>query len=340
MVAPRATEEEFISAYRELQSTTLVAQRFDMTPARVNKRKRFLEEKHGITLPVFDHRKAYNTAEVPQKEVARLEVEDGQVLIGSDIHIWPGPRSTMQRAFIQFARTLKPTAIILNGDVADMASVSRHPSIGWQKIPTIQEEIEAISDFLDDLLKASPNSKRIWAAGNHDLRFESRIANLIPQARGVQGVHLKDHFPGWQPCWRVDINDDVVVRHREYGGEHADFTNVLKSGKTIVTGHDHRTGVVFYADYTGLRFGVRTGYMCDSPEDKQFVDYLEARRPNWHAAFAVLTFARRKLLVPELCIKEGDDHVQWRGGLVQIESHEAKNSSETLKARAAGRSRA
>jgi hypothetical protein len=318
MVMAKSSEEEFISAYRELQSTTLVAQRFGMTPGRTKQRKRFLEEKHGITLPIYDKRAAYNTAEIQQKEVAKLSIQDGTVLIGSDIHIWPKHRTTMQQAFIHFAKTLKPTAIILNGDVADFPSISRHPSIGWEKIPTVQEELEAIRDWLEELIQASPNSRRIWAAGNHDLRFESRIANVLPQAAGIDGMHLKDHFPGWQPCWRVDINDDLVVRHREYGGEHADWNNVVKSGKSIVTGHDHRLGVVPYTDYTGTRYGVRTGFMCDSPEDKQFVNYLEARRPNWLAGFAVLSFVDGKLLLPEIVKKWSDDECEFRGGIVRV----------------------
>jgi hypothetical protein len=318
MVMAKATEEEFISAYRELQSTTLVAQRFGLTPTRANHRKKFLEQKHGITLPVHDKRPAYNTAEVQQKEVAKLSITDGTVLIGSDIHIWPNHRTTMQQAFIHFAKFLKPTAIILNGDVADFPSISRHPSIGWEKIPTVQEELEAIRDWLEELIKASPNSRRIWAAGNHDLRFESRIANVLPQAAGIEGMHLKDHFPGWQPCWRVDVNDDIVVRHREYGGEHAGFANVLKSGKTIVTGHDHRLDVVSYHDYTGVRYGVRTGYMCDSPMDPQFVNYLEARMPNWHAGFVLLSFSGGKLLMPEIVRKWRDDECEFRGGIVRV----------------------
>jgi predicted phosphodiesterase len=315
---PKATEEEFIRAYRELQSTVLVAQRFGMSTVRTNKRKRFLEQKHGIVLPINDPRSAYSKSALPQKEIAKLEIQDGQVLIGSDIHIWPNHRTTMQRAFIQFARALKPAAIILNGDVADMASVSRHPSIGWEKVPTIQEEIEAIGNWLNELMNASKNSKRIWAAGNHDLRFESRIANTLPQARGVQGVHLKDHFPGWQPCWRVDINDDIVVRHREYGGEHAAYTNTLRAGKTIVTGHDHRIGVTEYADYNGIRYGVRCGMLADSPLDAQFVNYLEARAPNWHSGFVLLSFVGGKLLRPEICRKWDDEHCEWRGGLVRV----------------------
>jgi hypothetical protein len=338
MAKPKATEQEFIAAYRELQSATKVAEHFGMSETRVRKRREFIETKYGMRLPTFDPRPSYNRAYQEQKEVAKLAIENGTVLIGSDIHIWPNHRTTMQRAFVQFAKALKPTAIVLNGDVADFPSISRHPSIGWEKIPTVQEEIEAIRDWLEEVIQASPNSRRIWAAGNHDLRFESRIANVLPQAAGIEGMHLKDHFPGWTPCWRVDINNDTVVRHREFGGEHADWTNVMKSGKTIVTGHDHRAGVVFYSDYTGLRFGVRTGYMCDSPMDPQFSNYLEGRMPNWHAAFVLLTYVNSKLLVPELAIKLDDDHVQWRGGIVKVESQRPKNSSQMLAKRVAGHS--
>jgi hypothetical protein len=338
MAKPKATDEAFIAAFRDLQSSKKVADHLGMSEARVRKRKVVLQQKYGIQLPVFDHRPSYNKAYREQKEVVNLEIENGTVLIGSDIHIWPNHRTTMQRAFVQFARALKPTAIVLNGDVADFPQISRHPSIGWEKTPTVKEEIEAIRDWLEEVILASPNSRRIWAAGNHDLRFESRIANVLPQAAGIEGMHLKDHFPGWTPCWRVDINDDTVVRHREYGGEHADWTNVMKSGKTIVTGHDHRAGVVFYSDYTGLRFGVRTGFMCDSPMDAQFSNYLEGRMPNWHAAFVLLTYVNSKLLVPELAIKLDDDHVQWRGGIVRVESQELNPSLRKPAKKVAGHS--
>jgi hypothetical protein len=319
LAAPKSTDQEFIAVWRELQTPKAVADRLGMTARRATARKQHLEKKYGIVLPVYDNRGVYNTIQVNQKEVVKLTITDGTVLIGSDFHIWPGHRTTMQRAFIQFARMLKPTAIIPNGDVFDGAAVSRHPSIGWEKIPGVQEELEAVGDYLDDLMKASPNSRRPWPAGNHDLRFESRLAAVAPEYRNVKGVHLKDHFPAWTPCWRVDINDDVVVRHREQGGEHAAWNNVMKSGKTIVTGHDHRLGVVPYTDYTGTRYGVRTGFMCDSPMDPQFVNYLEARMPNWLAGFAVLTFVNGKLLMPEICRKHDDNHVEWRGGIVEVE---------------------
>lgn len=314
------TRQQIIDGYKRLQSTKLVAQELGISESCMSARKNVIERDMGIILPVADHRARYNTAEIDNsRAVYKLRADDGRVLIGSDFHVWPGRQTTMQRAFIAFAKKLKPAAVILNGDVFDGASISRHPSIGWEKKPTVRQELEAVGDWLGALTKAAGNSKRIWAAGNHDLRFESRVAANLPEFAGVQGVHLRDHFPEWEPCWRCDINDDVVVKHRGQGGEHADWNNVVKAGKTIVTGHDHRANVTAYRDYRGVRWGVRCGYMGESPLDEQFVHYLEASETMaWIPAFVVLTFVGGRLLWPELVTKHENDVVNWRGELIDV----------------------
>ena len=315
MAAPACSEERFIALWREYASPVEVAKALDVSLRRVMHRRRTIEKRLGIQLPTISEGRPIGPS---AGAVAKLEVSDGVVLIGSDAHIWPGPLTTMQRAFLQFVKKIKPVAVIANGDFFDGAKVSRWPSIGWEQKPSVRQELEAVQDYMDQVFRASKNSKRFWPLGNHDARFEHRIANLIPEYEGIKGVHLKDHMPGWQPCWRVDINDDVVVRHREFGGEHADWNNVVKSGKTIVTGHDHRTGVTPFRNYRGLQWGVRCGYMCDSPLDPQFVNYMEAREPNWVPAFVVLTFRGGRLLWPELVTRHEDGKVEYRGEVIDV----------------------
>lgn len=314
------TQEQIIEAYSRLQSTIKVARELGLSKEVLSRRKNIIERDRGIILPVSDHRPAYNTARIDEsRAIYKLQVDTGQVLIGSDFHVWPGEMTTMQRAFIAFAKKLKPSAIVLNGDVFDGATISRHPSIGWESKPSVRQELEAVGDFLGALQASAGSAKRIWSAGNHDLRFESRIAANLPEFSGVDGVHLKDRFPEWVPCWRCDINDDVIVKHRGQGGEHADWNNVMKAGKTIVTGHDHRANVTAYRDYRGVRWGVRCGYMGESPLDPQFVHYMEASETSaWIPAFVVLTFRDGKLLWPELVTKHDDGVVNWRGELIKV----------------------
>lgn len=316
-------EEEFIRLARETQSPTQVARMTGTSVRNATARWASIENRRGITLHIADKRAKPNRRITVRHNAAVVElaVQDGVVLIGSDAHIWPGPLTTMQRAFLKFAKDLKPTAVIANGDFLDFPGVSRWPALSWNDLrrkPTVKDELAAVQDYLGQIVDATPGADHIWPAGNHDLRFSALLCQVAPQYEGVPGVELKDHFPAWRACWRVDINRNVIVRHRELGGEHADYRNTLTQGVTVVTGHDHRTGVVPYRGYRGVTYGVRCGYMCDSASDPQYVEYLESREPNWHPAFVVLTFSNGVLLYPELVTKHADDVVCWRGQLIEV----------------------
>lgn len=314
---PICPDEEFIAIWNDKQSGTKVAEALGVTVRSVMRRRRQLEKVHGLRFPVTTEQKQYNTAKIDQKAVASLQIENGQVLIGSDIHLWPEELTTAQRAFLKFAKMLKPAAIIVNGDVFDGAAISRFPSIGWEKKPSVLQELEVVKDYLDKLLKASPNSKRFWPAGNHDLRLESRLAAVAPEFAGMKGIHLKDHVPGWHPCWRVDINDDVVVKHRLANGLHAVYNNTLKSGKTMITGHLHSLKVTPWTDYQGTRYGVDSGTLAE-PNGPQFINYLEAGPTNWRSGFVVLTFRAGRLLWPQIVVKHDENHVDYLGELIRV----------------------
>ena len=319
MAAPACGDEEFISLYRKHRSTQQVADALGVSERAVQKRRGNIEKRYNVVLPQDDRRPAYARGQIDhERAVYRLDIDDGEVLIASDLHIWPGPLTTMQRAFKKFVGERKPAAVILNGDVFDGARVSRHPSIGWEKKPTVKQEMDAVKDYLADLTIAAGTAKRIWPAGNHDLRFESRIAASLPELEGVEGTALKDHFADWIPCWRCDINNDVVVRHRELGGEHADFRNTQTQGVTVITGHDHRTNVTHWVGYSGIHWGVRCGFMAESPLDPQFVHYLEGRVPNWWPAFILLTFKNGTLLWPEQVTFHAEGVVNFRGQLIDV----------------------
>lgn len=249
----------------------------------------------------------------------QLNISNGKVLIGSDAHYWPGIRSTAHRAFVKFAAEIKPCAVIMNGDGFDGASISRHPRIGWDKKPSVIEELKAVEERLTEIEQASRTKNLFWPLGNHDARYETFLAANAAQYEGVKGFHLKDHFPLWAPCWSVWINEDVVIKHRLRSGIHATHNNTVNSGKTIVTGHLHSLRVTPFSDYGGTRFGVDCGTLA-APYGPQFVDYLEDGVTNWRAGFCVLTFWKGTLLWPELVhvLDEDKGLVQWRGEVMKV----------------------
>lgn len=245
-----------------------------------------------------------------------LEIEDGVVLIGSDAHYWPGIVSTAHKAFVKLCKDIKPVAIIMNGDMVDGASISRHPPIGWEDRPSVVQEIETTQQRLAEIIAAAPKARRFWPLGNHDARFETRLATVAPEYAKVNGVHLQDHFPDWEPCWSVAINDHTLVKHRWAGGLHAVYNNVLKAGWSFFTGHRHNPEVRAYTDMNGTRWGVDTGTLAE-PYGPQF-EYQEDNPRNHRSGFAVATFHKGRLLMPQLCLTYGETSVEFERRVIEV----------------------
>jgi len=317
MTKARVGDQEFVELFRNLGPTEM-ANRLAISQTKVHARRRRLEQKLGITIEGPNKVRSEQRIPQPQGEHrARLEVRSGHVLVASDAHYWPGEETLLHRALVRFTKELRGSlrALILNGDVMDFPAISRHAAIGWESRPKVQDEIEWAQERLDELQAAAGRIPLIWTLGNHDARFESRLANLAPEYAKVHGVHLKDHFPLWRPCWSVWLNDDTVCKHRFRGGIHAVHNNLLWSGKNILTGHLHSARVVSLTDYNGTRWGVDTGCLAE-PSARAFTDYTEDNPLNWRSAFAVLTFVEGRLLQPELVLKFDEKRVQFRGELI------------------------
>ncbi|MBX6393519.1 MAG: hypothetical protein IRY96_08585 [Burkholderiales bacterium] len=315
MAQSRITDADFARMFEE-HGPTETARLLGLTERGVYHRRNAVESRLGrqLTGPAHPNRTRHHV-EHPGK--LTLAIEDGTVLVGSDAHYWPGDPSTAHRAFVRFCRELQPKAIIKNGDVLDGATISRHAPIGWEKRPALIEEIEVCKERLSEIALACPKAERYWPLGNHDARFETRLATVAPEYARIHGVHLHEHFPGWNPCWMVEINDDVVVKHRYKGGIHAKHNNTVHAGKTMVTGHLHNLGVTAFSDYRGTRFGVDCGTMAD-PFGPQFRDYTEMNPLNWRSGFVVLTFRQSRLLWPEVVHVLGPDEVEFRGEIIRV----------------------
>lgn len=311
----KAEDDEVVSLWQQVGPAE-AARRLKITPRALFARRRKLEQTYGIRLVTPNaERQVGPSKHYPQRN--EWDIPNGEVLIGSDFHLWPGQESLMLRAFKKFCDDIKPKAIILNGDVLDFPKISRHPPIGWESTPTPQDEIETAQDHLADVIKRAGRTKRAWNLGNHDARFETRLATVAPEFAKVAGIHLSDHFPEFDKGWSTWINGTVVVKHRFKGGVHAPHNNTLWAGKTVVTGHLHSAKVVPLTDYNGTRWGVDTGCIADI-DAKQFVDYTEDNPKNWVSGFGVFTFKDRKLLWPELVTPWSDNEVQFRGKLIRV----------------------
>jgi predicted phosphodiesterase len=272
----------------------LVSQELGLDIRGVYNRRSNLEKMQGIPLPT----RSTKTLIPDNRRVISHEVQNGSIFIASDCHYWPGEETVAHKAFVKLVGEMKPTTIVLNGDVFDGAQVSRHPPLMGVVNPTPKQEIEACQDRLSEIANASKNAKKFWTFGNHDTRLFSRIAASSPELTDM--MSLFDYFPGWTTGWRIDVNADIVIKHRWHNGQHATYNNILKSGsRCVVTGHLHKLQIYPWSDYTGRKYGVDSGTLAE-PYGDQFV-YTESNPVNWCSGFAVLTIKDGVLLPPELC---------------------------------------
>jgi len=312
------TDQEFIGLWSKHGSAAEIAKILGITDRNAHVRRRKIEEKHGIVLagvarnsPDFKVTYAYNNVRT------NVKLENGIIVIGSDCHYWPDIISTAHRAFVKIIKDLKPRMVVMNGDVFDGASISRHPPSGWGSTPSVKQELEACQDRLGEVEKAAKGAALHWTWGNHDMRFNARLAAQVGDTwRGVEGMNLTDHFPLWKFSTSIMVNESVMIKHRYHNGIHAVYNNALKSGISIVTGHLHSLKVTPFSDYRGDRYGVDTGSLADI-NGNQF-EYSEDNPKNHRSGFAVLTFVDGELLPPELCQVWDDDHVVFRGQLIKV----------------------
>lgn len=316
MSARKITDLQLIKDWQEIPSTAGIAKKYGMNVRNIADRVATLR-KAGAHLPSNDTRSAHfwagDVSGLDNHPASiQLGLQDGHILIGSDSHYWPGIVSTAHRAFLEFAKEYKPKVIIKNGDEADFPQISRHAPIAWEARPKLSVEVDNLKDMLSEIEKVSPNSRRIWPLGNHDSRFETRLATVAPEYANIHGVHLKDNFPLWEPCWATFVNTELVIKHRMKGGIHATRNNTLNAGRSIVTGHLHSLKVTPLSDYNGTRWGVDSGTMAD-PYGPQFFNYTELSPLDWRSGFVLLTITKGKLMWPEPVWVSGKNTVQFRG---------------------------
>lgn len=297
------SDQEFIEIWNQYNNPTLVAKHLAVSVRNIHNRRKAIEDRYDIELKtLIDLRNGAGTPliKIPNDKVRAIANLTGYVVVFSDAHFFPGEKSIGYQALIKVIKQLKPALIIANGDILDGATIHGHGPIGWEFPPTLKQELEAVQDAMKGIEKAARGAILHRTIGNHDIRFDRRLAGQVPEYRDISGTSLRDHLPLWNVSWSVMINGNTMVKHRINGGIHSGYNNTLKGGISTVTGHTHLLSVSPWSDYTGRRYGVSTGMLAD-PMDAQF-RYAEDNPRPWCQGFAVLRYDSEGMLMPpELC---------------------------------------
>ena len=301
----KVTDEQFIQLWDKYQSPARLAEATGMAVRAIYNRRTRIEKKLGIALHAESPTGAKNERFYYRHHMARADasLENGQIFVASDCHYWPGEISTAHKAFVKLIKKHKPSIIVMNGDVFDGATISRYPKMSFDGIkqPTVKEEIETVAERLHEIEKVAGNAKLVWTIGNHDMRYEARLAQMSPEYEGVKGFNLREHFPRWTHVLSLMVNENLMIKHRtNKGGVHATWNNVIHSGSiNIVTGHLHRLQATIFSNYRGTFWGVDTGTLSEIDGDHMI--YGEDNPKNHCSGFAVLNVVDGQLVQPEFC---------------------------------------
>lgn len=327
MPTPKCSVERFVSAWNKLGSPGLVAAELGMGVRNVLQRRRDIEGRGLAKLETWNDTSPRRL--VIRRDEGRIDmkIDNGVVIVFSDAHFWPGIRTTAHRALLALIRQLKPVAVVCNGDAFDGATVSRWPDISWtdrNKKPSVKDELDAVKERLAEVETAADGCatacELVWPLGNHDGRFEGKLAAVASEFEGVQGFTLKEHFPRWRPCWTFWVNGDTRINHFYHTGIHDGHNNLLKGQVHAVTGHTHSLKLTPWTNASGKTiYAVNTGTLADTLASHN-VDYMRGLQGNHRSGFAVLTYRGGQLLMPELCQTWGEDTVNFRGHLLNADT--------------------
>jgi len=317
------TEEEFVAMWNKLGSPTRVAKELGITERKVYERRNYIQSKTGVDLKSWNDTSSRRITLKHDEGRIDMNIENGTVIVFSDAHFFPETRTTMQRSLCTLIKQLKPAVVVCNGDAFDGGTISRFPRIGWDKKPTVIEELNAVDLYLEEIRNsAGLGTEFVWPLGNHDARYETRLAASAPEFEGVHGFHLKDHFPHWKPCWTFWINEDTCITHFYHTGIHDGHNNLLKGQCHYVTGHTHSLKTTFWTNAMGKTiYAVNTGTLNDALGSHN-LDYQQGRHGNHRSGFAVLTYKDGRLLMPELVMKYDEDSFEFRGHVLHADTGE------------------
>lgn len=217
-----------------------------------------------------------------------------QYAVLNDIH-FPYEGLCYHKALAQIQKFPDLRGIFLNGDIAEIESVSTHP-----KTPKAQklliDEIDLVNQKLDTLQRMFPDVPVTYICGNHEYRIYRYIRDVAPQMWGLADCPALLKFTE-RPYWKfVDYGPqqwvkcgetkDLWLRHEPLvGGQFHARGTAMESYVSVLYGHTH-----VYQQFTVKKNGPRPYHVTATSGgwlgniDEACFDY-RGPRDNWITGF-------------------------------------------------------
>lgn len=216
----------------------------------------------------------YNPFNLPESHANPFEpyiINQSRTLIISDLHFPYQDNRSIELA-LNYGIQKKVNCILINGDLIDFATISRHEK-DW-RMRTVGQEFEAVRQFLKTIRHHFKNTKIVYKFGNHDERWEKWLFVKAPELFDdtefklevrlrlgeLKIVVVKDKRP-------IKIGKLTVLHGHELpgtsGGVNPARGTFLKTMESVLVGHYHKTSEHTEASMGGNIISVKSvGSLC------------------------------------------------------------------------------
>lgn len=187
-----------------------------------------------------------------------------KVLVGSDFHSQFVDPFALE-VFLDAIDLVKPDLVVLNGDVVEFSSVSRHTKMPGAANLSLQGEIDFCRErILRPVRQRAGDAAITWHIGNHEHRLVRYLADVAPDLAELKCLDWKTLFAiddlgvelvfggdfmapaQWQRrndvekrTWRI-YWDSWAVTHGNSTSRHAAAQELSRFGISGTSGHSHR----------------------------------------------------------------------------------------------------
>jgi len=228
----------------------------------------------------------------------------------------------------QLIQLVEPDLVCHVGDLVDAWQLNRFPKDPTRS-ETLQYDICNGVAVLETVVPASVPTM-IYLLGNHEARQETAIWSMKDTSRAVMGLDVVEKYITWPKIleeaglsgWKVVPYDQQPIECEipKFLLMHGDLISSKagaaahreheKYGRSGASGHTHRLGSIYRADWNGNHNWVETGCLCLLNPVGNW-----AQHPNWQHGAVVVSYEDDWFSTELIYIQDG--RAQWRGHTIQ-----------------------
>jgi predicted phosphodiesterase len=235
----------------------------------------------------------------------KIASEFKKVGIMSDVHV-PFHSMSALTCVIKYFREEKIDCLIMNGDIFDFYSISRHEK--EKDLRDFAKEIEMGRNFLQKIRDLFPTIPIYYKMGNHEARWQKYLNEQAEEFAALHEMQFEQFFrldklnmiyiPDWQG---IELADLLILHGQELmaGGMNPSQSTFNKTFCNTLIGHVHRTTSTIKKDgFKNFIHSYSTGCLTQlSPKYYPFAQH------NWGAALVNIVDGKTK--VNNFVIKDG-----------------------------------